>query len=761
MAQSYAYWILRWRIAVVLITLGLAAWAASGMQYLHFKTDYRMFFSEDNPQLKAFETLQNKYSKNDNILFVLAPKDGDIFTVDALAAVENITGRAWQMPYSRRVDSMTNFQYSFAEGDQLVVDNLVRDAERLSANDLERLRAIVLHEPLLLNRLVSPRGHVTGINVTVELPGVDTGAEVPEVVTFARTLVEAIKAQHPGIDLYLTGSVAMDSAFAESSEHDTKTLVPLMIVVITVAVGLFLRTVMGTLVTVATIFLAVLPTIGLAAWLGIALSPPSVAAPNIILTLAVADCVHILASFFQNMRQGMSKHAAMVESLRINFQPVLLTSLTTAIGFLSMNFSDAPPFRDLGNITALGVGAAYVLSMSFLPAAMMLLPVRVTRRDAASSCAMTWLADIVVQRRKSLLWGMTLVTLGLISWIPNNELNDEFVKYFDHSVDFRRATDFTTDNLTGIYYIDYSLWAGATGSISDPAFLKTVEDFANWYREQPETLHVYSITDIFKRLNKNMHGDDDAWRRLPETRELAAQYLLLYEMSLPYGLDLNDRISVDKRALRLSVTLRSLSSNHVLALERRAQEWLAAHAPPSMQVDGSSPTVMFAHIGQRNINTMLSGVLVALALISFTLVFALRSVKIGLLSLVPNLVPVGMAFGLWGLVVGQVGLALSVVAAMTLGVVVDDTVHFLSKYLRARRERRLDAQDAVRYAYATVGTAMWVTSVVLMAGFSVLAFSSFEINAGMGLLTAIAIGLALLADFLFLPPLLMQIEEKP
>jgi predicted RND superfamily exporter protein len=169
---------------------------------------------------------------------------------------------------------------------------------------------------------------------------------------------------------------------------------------------------------------------------------------------------------------------------------------------------------------------------------------------------------------------------------------------------------------------------------------------------------------------------------------------------------------------------------------------------------------MFANIGKRNIISMLIGTTVALIMISMVLIFALRSFKIGLISLIPNLVPAAMGFGLWGLTVGEIGLSLSIVTSMSLGIVVDDTVHFLSKYLRARREKGLNSEDAVRYAFRTVGRALLITSIVLIAGFLVLSTSSFELNSGMGLLTAIIIGFALLADFLFLPAILMKIEGK-
>jgi len=320
------------------------------------------------------------------------------------------------------------------------------------------------------------------------------------------------------------------------------------------------------------------------------------------------------------------------------------------------------------------------------------------------------------------------------------------------------ATEFTSENLTGIYTIEYSLGSGESNGINDPKYLKSVERLADWYREQPGVLHVNTLTDIMTRLNKNMHGDDESWYRLPEGRELAAQYLLLYEMSLPYGLDLNNQIDVSKSATRLSITLESISSNELLEIEARAQQWMKVNTP-LIQAHGASPSIMFAYIGQRNIISMITGTSVALVVISFILIFALRSLKIGLISLLPNLVPAAMAFGLWGLLVGQVGLGLSIVMGMTLGIVVDDTVHFLSKYLRARREQGMNSAESVRYAFSTVGTALFVTSLVLVAGFMVLAQSTFKLNSDMGLLTAVTIVFALAADFLLLPPLLMLLDR--
>jgi predicted RND superfamily exporter protein len=757
-AKRYGEWLVRWRYPVLIATLILVAAAAGGLRFIGFKTDYRVFFSADNPQLQAFEQLQNTYTKSDNVLFVLAPQDGRVFSRATLASVARLTEAAWQIPYSIRVDSLSNYQHTEAEGDDLIVADLVPDAAQLDAAELQRIRDIAVHEPLLVNRLISTNGTVTGINVTIQLPDQGSGKEVPEITAFARRLVEEARAGNPNLDVYLTGMVIMNNSFPEVIQHDLRTLVPLMFAVVILTLVLLLRSVTATFSTFLVIAFSIITAMGLTGWLGIALTPPSASSPTIILTLAVADCVHILISFLHAMRRGMDKSSAMIDSLRINLQPVFLTSLTTIIGFMSMNFSDAPPFRDLGNIVATGVAAAFVFSVTFLPALVLVLPVRVKPSVAEHTRRIDRFAEFVITRRVLLFWGTGALVIVLLAFVPRNELNDEFIKYFDTSVPFRSDTEFATTHLTGLYTIEYSLGTGAPGGISEPEFLHAVERFADWYREQPHVLHVNTLTDIMRRLNKNMHADDPDWYRLPAERDLAAQYLLLYEMSLPYGLDLNNQIDIDKSATRLVVSMQSVSSNQLLATERHAQAWLHEHAP-HLKTDGASPSVMFAYIGQRNIRSMLTGTSVALVLISLIMIFALRSLKIGLVSLIPNLTPAAMSFGLWGLFYGQVGLGLSVVMGMTLGIVVDDTVHFLSKYLRARREQGLDPQDAVRYAFHTVGIALFVTTLVLIAGFMVLAQSAFKLNADMGLLTSVTIGIALLVDFFFLPPLLMKVDK--
>jgi predicted RND superfamily exporter protein len=754
----FTSWVIRRRWLVIAASLGVTVLCVLGMGRLSLSNNYRVFFSDQNPQLRAFEALERIYTKNDSILFVLQPEGRDVFTPEVLRIVHELTEHAWQVPFSTRVDSVTNFQHTRAEEDDLVVEDLVPDPGSLDAAGAARVRAIALAEPLLNGLLVAADGATTGVNVRIHPPG-KSRREISEAVAYARGMMAELRAKHPDLRVELTGTTMLSNAFAEAPEEDVRFLLPLMYAVLLAMMLYLLRSVAGAVVTFSVIALSALSAMGFAGWLGMQLNGVSVSAPTIILTLAIADSVHILVTMFGEMMRGRDKRAALIESMRINAQPVFLTSLTTVIGFLSLNFSDAPPLRDLGNITAVGVALAWVYSVTFLPALVAVLPVNPHRAKVMSTTAMEGLAEFVIRNRRRLLYGMSALALALSAGMLRFEINDRPAEYFDESIEFRRATDFAIDNLSGFYGMNFSLDAGESGGISNPGYLKVVSDFVDWMRARPDVAHVTTITDTMKRLNKSMHGDDPAYYRLPDDRELAAQYLLLYEMSVPFGLDLNDQINVDKSATRLTVTNADIDFRRLKEFKVEAEAWLAQHGLPSMRdAQGSSPAVMFAFIGQRNVEAMVQGTAVAFALISLVLIVTLRSVRIGVISIIPNVVPISMAFGIWALLFRQADFAISIVAGVSVGIIVDDTIHFLAKYLRGRREQGLGSADAVRYAFRTVGNALWANSLILVFGFTALAWSNFWPNATMGLLTAVAIGVALVADFFLLPPLLMWLD---
>ncbi|HCG8214649.1 MMPL family transporter [Vibrio parahaemolyticus] len=749
----------KYSLLVLLATIFLIIVATIGGKNLYFRGDYDIFFDGTNKQLLAFDEIQTTFAKTDNLAIVIAPEDGDIFTPQTLSLIQKITVDAWQVPYSSRVDSIANYQHTEAFDDDLLVEDLLYSEYELTPDRISKVKSIALSEPVLKSALVSEKGDVTVVNITVQLPEMDKTAEVEEVVSSINAMIDRYQRAYPDVTFHKAGIIAMNHAFMTAAQDDSSTLVPTMLVVILVFLTIMLRSILSVIATLIVIIGSVMATMGISGWAGMFLSTATVNVPTLIMTLAVADCVHVIATMRQSMKNGFTKVQSIERSIALNFVPILITSVTTAIGFLMMNMSDSPVLRDFGNLSALGVMVACFLSVTLLPALLKLLPIHVKMETSQDQKhVMDRLGDFVVSQRRALLPLSVAVIVVCASLIPLNKVNDESVEYFGQRNEFRQAADFMEERISGMTNISIAIKTNESQGIAAPDFLNTIGEFSSWLRDQPETDHVATLADVYKRLNKNMHGDDEAYYSLPQARELAAQYLLLYEMSLPYGLDLNNQINVDKSSIKMVLTVANLGSVELVDLENRIYQWFAEHAP-QYQVVASSPSLMFAHIGETNMASMLSTLPITLVLISALLIFALRSVRLGLISLMPNIAPAVIGFGLWALISGEINLGLSVVVTLTLGIVVDDAVHFLSKYQRARREGQT-AEQAVRYAFHTVGRALWITTVVLVAGFSVLAMSSFRLNADMGQLSAIVIFIALVVDFLFLPTLLMLFDKK-
>ncbi len=749
----------KYSLLVLLATIFLIIVATIGGKNLYFRGDYDIFFDGTNKQLLAFDEIQTTFAKTDNLAIVITPEDGDIFTPQTLSLIQKITVDAWQVPYSSRVDSIANYQHTEAFDDELLVEDLLYSEYELTPERISKVKSIALSEPVLKSALVSEKGDVTVVNITVQLPEMDKTAEVEEVVSSINAMIDRYQRAYPDVTFHKAGIIAMNHAFMTAAQDDSSTLVPTMLVVILVFLTIMLRSILSVIATLIVIIGSVMATMGISGWAGMFLSTATVNVPTLIMTLAVADCVHVIATMRQSMKNGFTKVQSIERSIALNFVPILITSVTTAIGFLMMNMSDSPVLRDFGNLSALGVMVACLLSVTLLPALLKLLPIHVKMETSQDQKhVMDRLGDFVVSQRRALLPLSVVVIVVCASLIPLNKVNDESVEYFGQRNEFRQAADFMEERISGMTNISIAIKTNESQGIAAPDFLNTIGEFSSWLRDQPETDHVATLADVYKRLNKNMHGDDEAYYLIPQERELAAQYLLLYEMSLPYGLDLNNQINVDKSSIKMVLTVANLGSVELVDLENRIYQWFAEHAP-QYQVVASSPSLMFAHIGETNMASMLSTLPITLVLISALLIFALRSVRLGLISLMPNIAPAVIGFGLWALISGEINLGLSVVVTLTLGIVVDDAVHFLSKYQRARREGQT-AEQAVRYAFHTVGRALWITTVVLVAGFSVLAMSSFRLNADMGQLSAIVIFIALVVDFLFLPTLLMLFDKK-
>ncbi len=761
MTKKIAHWLITNRNILVVLSMVVIAACGLGIDKLGFNGDFKHMFGAENRDLLNLQDIENTYLQADNVIVLIKPADTDtVFEKNTLLLVEELTDRLWETPASIRVDSLSNYNRSHSEDDTFYVDPLIESAEAITDEGIQSIRDYAQTDAYLKKGLVSENEKVTSMIVTLALPDdpITRLPKVTEMVDFLDALTAEMEAKYPGLEMHFMGGPSMEAAMVDIASNDLNYLMPVTVFVCFAVLGVLLRSGTAVLGTVFLIITANVMTMGLAGWMGFQLTPTSMMAPLMVMILAMADSIHVLTQYIQYFRQGMTKVEAMTESVASNMVAILLTSITTAIGFLGMNFSESPTFHDFGNITAMGVLYAFLLTLTLLPGVILWFPMKTTVKPLALTPFMEKYADFVIKNSRPLIWVFALAVPAVCAFIPMNELNDDIVAYFDEKVPFRKSVDFANEHLSGFQYILYSLDNKEEGAVNDTDYLKKVDAFSDWLREQPYVSHVFSYVDIMQNLNKAMHNDDDAFDTVPESRELASQYLFLYEMSLPAGHDLTRDLNSSRSASRLMVSLNTMTNQDLIDLDLRAQQWLRDNAP-ELETPGGSRSLMFANLGLSIVTSMISGSIFAMGAITIVILIGIRSLRYGLISLIPNVLPAACVYGAWGFFVGEVNQAAAMVFSMSIGLVVDDTVHFLAKYLKALKSGK-SAEDAIRYAFTSAGSALLVTSLAISSGQAVMALSSFNPNTTMAVMLVSILLFALLLDFMLLPPLLLMFDKK-
>ena len=736
----------------------ISALAFVGILEFKIQNNPRVFFSPESSDYLAFQDFENKYGTRENIIFIVSNRGDSLFNKKALSILKELTEEGSEIPNSSRVQSITNFPRIQVDGDEISINNLIEDPLSLSNEEIHSIEKFALGEPSLKRKLISESGTVAMVMISVNLAADDfsnTSADKAQVI------LKRYKNRYPDLDFMLLGTLIYNQALTAASEDVFIEVFPLALICIVLFLYLFLRSLLGVVATLLLIGASNAIAIGVMGQLGIKFMSITSYAPVMIMTLAIADCMHILVTYNQFSCEGMKKRDAVMESLRVNAQPVILTSVTTAIGFLGMNLAESPVFHDLGNIVSLGVIVAMFLSFTLLPAFIMIWPeTRTVRKNVWLHRFVIRIGELVIAHSKMLLLIGLAVTPLMVVGLSKIEFNDEWQEYFKDGYDISRAFDFVNSNMEGVQIVEFSIPSKGEGGINEPDYLRNLEAFERWANAQQEVVYTSSIINTVKTLNQKLQKGEDTKYSIPVSREIAAQNFLVYELSLPLGADLENQVTIDKSETYFGIVLRKSTSKEVGVFGEKANLWIENNFPSYMQTKPTGIDLLFNGISLRNIKSMLLGTLIALILISILIWISLRSIKYGLLSLIPNLLPAVISFGIWGIFVGEVGLTVSVVGCLTLGIIVDDTVHFVSKYLRARKEKNLNSIEAIRYSFRTVGVALVATSLVLAINFSLQLKSQFYPASSLGVLASITVIVALIIDLLLFASLLLLIDGE-
>lgn len=750
---------LRFPRMTIVLCLGLLVLAAAGLGKLSLSSDTRVFFAPEGRSLQRLQAFEAKYGQDNSVLLVVAAKDGRSADARFLKALAELTASAWKLPLSTHVASLTNFPRVASDADSFSVEEMVPDPAGLTDQEAANVLKTALADRLLVNRLISADGRAAGVLINFKLPE-EASPEVRQIIAATRSLARNFEATHPDLEVHLTGNVILMGTFAEAALSDITWVIPASLIITAIVMMLFVRAILPSIAILTLLGLSSAAAMGLAGWYGHVVNTATVACPVIIMTVSMAAAVRIVTTALGALARGLDKKAAISEAISLNLWPVLLTNATTIVGFLSMNLADAPPLREQGNIVVIGIIISFIFTFTWLPAMLMVMQLKPAVQRSQN--VMVCLGHFVNRYYKHLFLLCTAIVLSCGLWLDRIRLDDDFARYFDNRFEYRRDSDFVEKHLTGLNTIEFDLSAGQEGGIYEPAYQRHLAAFVDWLRARPEVVSALAISDITQRIDKAMQAGSGAGAAdaggIPEDSDRIAQYFLLYELSLPYGASLNDQVNVARSSSRVTAILRNVTSSDIRNLNDAATKWISDNTPPEMHTSGISLNVLFANLSGVNIRSMILSTIVSILIIAVVVGVALRSPVYGALSILLNILPSVVGFGLWGLLYQQIGLAASVVTAMTIGLVVDDTIYFLIMYQAARQQGQ-SAEEAINHVFSTVGVAMLVITASLTIGFGTLVFSGFEVNRSLGAMTAVVIMSNLFIDWLMLPPV-MRIMDR-
>jgi len=757
---AYAAWLVRRRLWVLAGTVLAVVLLASFASRLAFDANYRIWFEEDDPYLVSYDRFIREFG-NDDMIAVAFKDEAGILRPAPVETVQRLTEQFWQLTGVIRVDSLTNFQAVRGAADGIDVNELFPADEPVTEERLVAAATYLDQDPLLVGSLITPDRRVAMIRAKFAPTAIDPG--LPAKIYGELTAVLAEEEARSGYHFYMAGGPLTDQAFDLVAQRDMGTLVPLVLGVMIVLLGVLFRSFWGVGVTIGTALLAIAATLGLTGAFGFKLNTITVAIPHLLTGIAVATTLHVFSSFLTAKARGLGSREAVQASLATNLVPIVLTSVTTAIGFFGFLFATIVPVTRLGFMAGLGTLVVAVLALTAVPALLSFYPERPRRsldRFLGARRRLHGFGQWVVRHARPIILVWTGVGLVAIAGLPLAAVDSNPVGYFKPHYWFSQSVNFLEEQGSGGAVYEIAVRGKGPESVKSVSYMADLDRLSRYLlTEAPgEYANVYSLSTVLRNINRALHDDDPAFHVLPTSDEAIAQYLLLYTLSVPVGQDINDRINVDYSASRLTV-IRALTPTQESRRNIDAISAWAADNLRNVSIEFTGRDVLYTNMGNNVSTSLLRSLAFTITLVTLVITVLFRSVRIGLVSLIPNALPLVLILGLMGLGGILLDVGTIMVASIGFGIAVDDTIHFLTHY-RAERNSGSDTGAAVAATLERIGIPISATTLVLATAFLVFLMADFMPNFYFGLLLSLLLVFALAADLTLTPSMLHWLESR-
>lgn len=761
-----------WRALIAGLAVMLAL--APGLSRLKQDSGFRMWYQEGSPALRALDDFERQFGAESASLVVVHSPSG-IFDTESVELLRELTRDLWKVDEVVRVESLSNFSWVHAEGDDIVVEPLLGEDHELTPEFLAERERVALGHEQLPGYLVTPDGKTTVLYLWMQpaLLQNETGDYTidNDSVAHINALNERLAAFEDRGDhvIYVSGFPAQEHYMQLGPGAEMQGLMPIILGSIVILLLAVYRRPAGLLPMVVVVS-SVVGALGVAGWLGIGLNQLTLMAPSLIVILAVSNSVHLLQPYFRGIAAGLSRREAGRRALEKTLSPYFFACVTTSIGFVGLLAIIIPPIRQLGALMAIATMILWLFGWLLLGPLLVLLPIKTRVKEAAKELSESETEELEapterairavnwIDRYKGLVIG-TSAAIMIVSLVlaSQNRVTFKPDDFFDPQTDVRQAADFFKKEMGVALLTEIAVDGGEREKIKDPAWLRKVEALQDWLKSKQEVVQVVSLIDIFKEMNRALHGGDDDFYRLPETRRAVADQYLLYTLNLPLGANLNDRVTIANDALRITVLSRLETSPEVSAAQA---EIYAKAAELGLDISVTGRAMVAHSINRRLVEGIVTSLAAAILMIAFALIIFLRSVRHGLLSLALNVAPLVIGAGIIFRIMGQsYNMGTIAALAIALGVAVDDTVHFLTGYRRLQA-KGYSAKECITHLWSAVVPAMIITSVIMAVSFGSFILVTFPVTRHLGVFVSTILVTALLIDTVLLPAVLLSLKRN-
>ncbi len=775
--------------SVLLVLLIMLAFPISHVPQIKMDTSTEGFMHEDDPVLITYNKFRNQFGRDERIL--LAIKSDNIFSIKTLTTLRELHKEIEShVPFIEDVTSLYNVRNTRGEGDKLITDDLLEPFPTTQAQ-IEKIKHQAMSSHFYKDLLISEDGKMTTIIIETDAyshegekkisdeDAFDEGFDEPSTSSTSNSqkafltdeengkLINAIlditkKYQAKGLEIYIAGSPFINHTLKSQMKSDMQKFMRITFLIILVSLFLIFRRISAVFYPLLVIIVSLLTTVGTMAWAGVMFKLPTQIVPSLLLSVSVGATVHILSIFFDRFNASGDKKEALSYTLKHSGLAIAMTSITTAIGVGSFAGSEVAPISDLGIFASLGVMVSLLLTLTLLPALLSITKLKAKPKASLGKIdeLMKKMAQLPIHHTKTILVSSAiLVTLSLVA-STQVKLSHNPLKWFQPDNKDRIATETIDKQMNGSVTIEVVVDTGKENGWINPIKLKTLNNFStkieSYMDEYTHVGKVVSLATIVKETNRALHENKEEYYTIPTDANLVSQELLLFENS--GSDDLED--VVDSQFSKARITIKIPWTDSVYAVGIR--DYVESEAKLAFKEDKVELTGMMPLLINTFSNAIFSSIqsyFMAAIAISFMMMLILGSVRIGLLSMIPNIAPIIMGLLLMATAKIPLDMFTLLIGSIAIGLVVDDTIHFMHNFKRYYLESG-DSSQAIEQTFLTTGKAMLITSVVLSLGFFAYLAANMISVQNFGLLTASVIIFALLSDLILAPALMIVAAKK-